>query len=214
MTGRMSFSRRAGTIALLSGLAVFIVSALLVREGLAPGEEVAFVAINSLPDSLYVVIWPFMQYGVFLTIPVLSIVALLMRKVRLAITMAVAGVGVYLLARVIKEVAKRGRPEALIDGVNARENFAAESLGFPSGHAAVAAALTVVVTPHLRGRWRIVPAVLLVIVCIGRMYVAAHTPLDLIGGAALGVSAGFAANLLIGLGATAGPKPTAGSTKA
>jgi undecaprenyl-diphosphatase len=112
---------------------------------------------------------------------------------------------------VIKEVAKRGRPEALIDSVQARETFATGSLGFPSGHAAVAAALTVVVTPHLRRRWRIVPAALLVIVCIGRMYVAAHTPLDLIGGAALGASAGFAANLLIGTAIKPAPMRTVDS---
>jgi membrane-associated phospholipid phosphatase len=54
---------------------------------------------------------------------------------------------------------------------------------------------------------------LLVILCISRMNVVAHTPLDLISGAALGVSAGFAANLLIGLGAEAAPILTAGSTK-
>ena len=28
-----------------------------------------FEAINGLPDWLYVAIWPFMQYGVFITIP-------------------------------------------------------------------------------------------------------------------------------------------------
>jgi membrane-associated phospholipid phosphatase len=214
MTDRMPSERRRGLIGVVVSLALFIGSALLVREGLAPGEEEVFVAINSWPDSLYVAIWPFMQYGVFLTIPILWLIALLMRRARLALTMAVAGVGVYLLAKVIKEVAKRGRPETLIDPVQARETFAAGSLGFPSGHAAVAAALTVVVTPYLRGRWRIVPAALLVIVCIGRMYVAAHTPLDLIGGAALGATAGYAANLLIGLGAQTTPEPTAGSTKA
>jgi membrane-associated phospholipid phosphatase len=213
MTDRMPSERRRDLIGVVVGLALFIGSALLVREGLAPGEEAVFVAINSWPDTLYVAIWPFIQYGVFLTIPILSFIALLMRRVRLALTMAVAGVGVYLLAKVIKEVAKRGRPEALIDPVQTRETFAAGSLGFPSGHAAVAAALTVVVTPYLPGRWRILPGALLVIVCIGRMYVAAHTPLDLIGGAALGVSAGFAANLLIGLGDKAAPKPAAGSTK-
>jgi membrane-associated phospholipid phosphatase len=191
-------TKRRQLFGLVAGLVVFVGSALLVREGLAPGERTLFVAVNSLPDFLYIAIWPFMQYGVFLTIPVLSIITALTRRVRLAIAMAVAGVGVYVLARVIKEVAKRGRPEALIDPVQARETFAQGSLGFPSGHAAVAAALTVVLTPHLRGTWRIVPAALLVIVCIGRMYVGAHTPLDLIGGAALGASAGFAANLLIG----------------
>jgi membrane-associated phospholipid phosphatase len=205
---------RRSLVGAVVGLAIFLGSALLVREGLAPGEEAVFVAINSWPDAVYAVIWPFMQYGVFLTIPLLSLIALLMRRMRLALTMAVAGVGVYLLAKVIKEVARRGRPEALIDHVQTRETFAAGSLGFPSGHAAVAAALTVVVTPHLRGRWRIVPAALLVIVCIGRMYVAAHTPLDLIGGAALGATAGYAANLVVRLGPRTASKPTANTAEA
>jgi len=150
-------------------------------------------------NALNPVIWPFMQYGVFLTIPVLSVMAVLLRRVRLATAMALAGVGVYFLARLVKEVAKRGRPEALIEDIVARETFAAASLGYPSGHAAVAGALTVVVMPYLRGRWKIVPAALLVIVGLGRMYVAAHVPPDLLGGAALGVSAGAAANLFVGL---------------
>jgi len=47
-----------------------------------------------------------------------------------------------------------------------------------------------------------VPAALVVIVGIGRMYVGAHTPLDLVGGAALGVCAGCVANLLIGVSAS------------
>jgi undecaprenyl-diphosphatase len=112
--------------------------------------------------------------------------------------MATAGVGVYYLAKAIKEVVQRGRPEALIDGINGRETFADGSLGYPSGHAAVAGALTVVVTPYLRGRWRWLPISLLAIVMFGRMFVAAHVPLDLIGGAAMGVAAGAIANLIVG----------------
>lgn len=130
-------------------------------------EKTLFVAVNSLPDVLYYLIWPFMQYGVFLTIPVLAVIALMLRRVRLAAVMAIAGIGVYLLARIVKELVRRGRPEALIGNIEARETFAAGSLGFPSGHVAVAAALRVVVTPHLRGRWRAVPTVLAVIVGIG-----------------------------------------------
>jgi len=140
-----------------------------------------------------------MQYGVFLTIPVLVLIALILRRVRLAATMAVAGVGVYFLARFVKEIVQRGRPEALIGDIQEREMFASGSLGFPSGHVAVAAALTVVVTPYLRGRWRLLPVALAVIVCLGRMYVGAHVPLDLVGGAALGTSAGYAAKLIVGL---------------
>jgi membrane-associated phospholipid phosphatase len=190
--------RRGDVLWLLVGLGVFAAAAAAATGGLAPGERAVFKAVNSLPNSLYAVIWPFMQYGVFLTIPVLTGIALILRRVRLAAAMAVAGVGVYLIAKVGKEIVQRGRPEALVGGIAARETFAANSLGFPSGHVAVAAALTVVVTPYLAGRWKVVPAALAVIVAVGRMYVGAHTPLDLIGGAALGVSAGCVANLLVG----------------
>jgi undecaprenyl-diphosphatase len=194
---------RANLIGLGIGAVVFAGSAALAAQGLAPGEAAVFNAINGLPDVLYYAIWPFMQYGVFITIPVLIVVALLLRRFRLAAAMAIAGVGVYLLAKVVKEQVNRGRPEQLLPGVEERETFAEASLGYPSGHAAVAAALTVVVTPYLRGRWKIVPAAVLVVVCIGRMYVAAHTPLDLIGGASLGVCAGCVANLIVGP-----PRPT------
>jgi glycosyltransferase 2 family protein len=183
---------------LVGGLALFGLSGALAAGGLKAGEDTLFSAINGLPDALMPVVWPFMQYGVFLTIPVLCLVALLFRRVRLAVAMAIAGVGVYFLARVVKEFVSRGRPEALLDNVVARETFASGSLGFPSGHTAVAGALTVVVTPYLRGRWKIVPAALLATVFLGRMYVAAHVPLDLIGGAALGFAAGGLANLLVG----------------
>lgn len=183
---------------LVGGLALFVLSGALAAGGLVGGEGAVFLAINGLPDALMPVVWPFMQYGVFLTIPVLCLVALVLRRVRLAVAMAIAGVGVYFLARVVKELVSRGRPDELLDGVIERETFAAGSLGFPSGHAAVAGALTVVVTPYLRGRWKAVPAALLVIVLLGRMYVAAHVPLDLIGGAALGFAAGGLANLLVG----------------
>jgi uncharacterized protein (TIRG00374 family) len=181
------------------GLAVLALTAYLARQGLFGWEKGVFAAVNGLPDWLRWPLWPFMQYGVFLTIPVLVGIALLVRRFRLAAAMAVAGVGVYLVAKVIKEVVHRGRPDALIDNVTGRETFAAGSLGYPSGHAAVAAAMTVVLTPYLRGWWKAVPAALLVIVGVGRMYVAAHVPLDLIGGAALGAAAGGLAMLIVGV---------------
>ena len=162
-----------------------------------------FEAINSLPDWLYYGIWPFMQFGVFVTIPILVVVALLFRRFRLAAAMAIAGVGVYLLARIAKEQVQRERPDALLAGVEGRETFVEGSLGYPSGHAAVAAALTMVVTPYLPARWRWIPITLLAVVLVGRMYVGAHLPLDLIGGTALGVAAGAGANLIVGV-----PVPT------
>ncbi len=185
------------------GLVVFAASALVASRGVAPSETGVFRVVNGLPDFLYLGIWPFMQYGVFVTIPILIVVALLMRRTRLAAAMAIGGVGVYLLAKVAKGWVDRGRPSALIaDVTEGRETFGIGSLGYPSGHAAVAGALTVILTPHLPARWRWLPLSLLVIVGVGRMYVGAHLPLDLIGGAALGVAAGSAANLIIGVRAS------------
>jgi membrane-associated phospholipid phosphatase len=181
-----------------TALLVIAASGSLARNGLAAGERAIFEFINSWPDALYVVIWPFMQYGVFLTIPILVVVAVIIHRYRLAVAMAFAGFGVYFIAKWVKHEVERGRPDALLDAVQERESFALGSIGFPSGHIAVAAALTMVVTPYLRGRWKLVPATLVLVVAIGRTYVGAHLPLDLVGGAALGASAGAFANLIIG----------------
>ena len=184
-----------GTIA--CGVVVLALAGLVARSEMTRLEVSVFEAVNNLPQSLYRLVWPLMQYGTIVTIPVLALIAFAFRRVRLGLAMMLAGVSVYLLALVVKELVNRGRPGALIGGVDARETFGAESLGFPSGHAAVAAALTVVVAAHLSRRWAIAAVLLALAVVFGRIYVGAHLPLDLVGGAALGAVAGGVANLLI-----------------
>ena len=199
----VTLRRRSDAVGLAVGSIVFAGFGAIATRGVLIGEAGLFVAINALADSLYYVIWPFMQFGVFITIPILVVIALMMHRVRLAAAMAIGGVGVYLLALVAKGIVDRGRPAALLAGVEGRETFVVGSLGFPSGHAAVAAALTVVLTPYLSGRWRYVPVALLATVLVGRLYVGAHLPLDLVGGVALGIATGSAANLIVGV-----PAPT------
>jgi len=196
----MIHGRKSDAVGVVVGLVVFAASALVASRGVWLGESAVFGAINGLPDVLYPAIWPFMQFGVFVTIPILIVVALMMRRARLAAAMAIGGIGVYLLAKVAKGWVDRGRPGALLaDATEGRETFASGSLGYPSGHAAVAGALTVILVPYLPTRLRWLPLVLIAIVFGGRMYVGAHLPLDLIGGAALGVAAGCAANLIVGV---------------
>jgi undecaprenyl-diphosphatase len=91
----------------------------------------------------------------------------------------------------------RGRPAALVTAVEERELFGADGLGYPSGHAAVAAALTVVVAAHLSVRWLLAALALGAVVLFGRMYVGAHLPLDIVGGVALGSIAGSVVNLVM-----------------
>lgn len=196
--------RNRDLVALGVATLVLALSALLARAALSDAEVTVFRAINDLPQGLYTVVWPFMQYGTFVTIPALAVVALVFRRSRLAIAMLLAGVGVYLLAIVLKAIVERGRPDALLAGVHGREVFGEGSLGYPSGHAAVSAALTVVVAAHLSTRWAIAALALGFAVLFGRMYVGAHLPLDIVGGAALGTVVGSIVNLLIR------PRPPAG----
>ena len=66
-------------------------------------EVAVFRAFNDAPDFLYPVVWPLMQYGTFITIPIATLVALLFHKLRLAVEMAAAGVAVYGLAKLAKD---------------------------------------------------------------------------------------------------------------
>jgi undecaprenyl-diphosphatase len=188
---------RTDVITIAVGAAVLVGCGLLARSELTDLETSIFREINELPQGYHAYVWPFMQYGTFITIPVLTLIAFAFRRFRLGWALLLAGTSVYLLALAVKEGVERGRPGWLLQGVEERERFGAESLGFPSGHAAVAAALTVVVAVHLSKRWAIAAIVLASVVMFGRMYVGAHLPLDLVGGAALGAIAGGTANLIV-----------------
>jgi membrane-associated phospholipid phosphatase len=195
--------RRLDVVLVVSGAAVLIASTLLARRRVYDWEVAVFQAINGLPGSIRPYLWVLNQYGTAVTIPVATAVVLLFRKWRMALALAISGVAVYVLARVIKEFVARGRPSAFVEGVVEREMFSPDSLGYPSGHAAVAWAITIIVLAYVRRPWQIAAIVLAIVVPIVRMYVAAHLPLDLIGGAALGVTVASAVNLLVGVPARA-----------
>lgn len=191
--------RRLDVVLVVAGAVVLVGSAALARRGAYHWEAVIFQAINGLPGWLRPGLWLLNQYGTAVTIPVATGVALIFRRWRMAAALAISGVAVYWLAKVIKGYVERGRPAALVGGVVERETFYVHSLGYPSGHAAVAWAITIIVLAYLGRPWRIAAIVMAVVVPLVRMYVAAHLPLDLIGGAALGVAIASAANFLIGV---------------
>ena len=199
MTSRGMRRRRVDLVLMATGATVLVTTTLLTKRRVYGWEVAVFQAINGLPDSIRPYVWVLNQYGTAVTIPVAAAVALLFRKWLLALSLAISGVAVYLLAKVIKEYVNRGRPSAFLEEVVERETFSPDSLGYPSGHAAVAWAITIIVLAYMGRPWQIAAIILAIVVPIVRMYVAAHLPLDLIGGAALGVAVASAVNLLIGV---------------
>jgi undecaprenyl-diphosphatase len=189
---------RSDLLLLGAGLVLLVLAALPVRGGHVSGAEAAvFRALNATTVLPFVVVWPVMQLGNFLAVPVAAVVAAAFRRWLLAGELLLAGAGVYFLAKQVKRVVVRGRPDEYLTDVVHR-GAPARGLGFVSGHAAVVTALLVVAWPWLSRPARIVCAVLAVLVCLARVYVSAHLPLDVVGGAALGLAVGAAVRLLLG----------------
>jgi undecaprenyl-diphosphatase len=137
-----------------------------------------------------------MQYGTFGTVPAASVIALARRRPRLALAIAFGGTAAWVLAKALKPVVDRGRPARVLEAVSIRGAEEGDR-GFPSGHAAVSTALTVVAWPYLSDGGRLSIAALSGFVPFARMYVGAHLPLDVIGGAALGAVVGSVVNMIV-----------------
>lgn len=161
-----------------------------------PLERNVFRLVNELPDEIEPMLWLVMQLGSITAVPVVALVALWRRRPRLARDVAAAGVLAYGLAWGLKQLITRPRPGELLLDVLLRGGHA--GLGYPSGHSAVAAVLATVLAPHLPRVARRWTWALVVLVGIGRIYVGAHLPLDVVGGWALGWLVGSAWLLLVG----------------
>lgn len=185
-------------ILVAGGVLLLVLSALPVDTfRVTEAERLSFEVLNEYPVVPFAVIWPIMQLGNILVVPVTALIAAVLRRWRLAAGILVGGLGVYLLAKGVKNVVIRGRPEDLLSGVDIRGE-AARGSGFVSGHAAVITLVVVLAWPYLGRRGRIAAGILAGIVVLSRVYVGAHLPLDVVGGAALGLAVAGAVALVLG----------------
>jgi undecaprenyl-diphosphatase len=199
---RQTYERRwADVVAAGVGLVVLLAGMIAVRDSAVPSwERSTFEAVNGLPDWLHPVLWPFQQLGVVVWGPVLAVVAAVLRRYRLAVALLAATVAKLVLERGVKAVVTRERPGTSIGSeAELRGDVHAGGESFVSGHAVMIAALACLIAPYLPRRWRAVPYVLVAMVMVGRVYVGAHNPLDVLCGAALGVTIGSLLNLAVGV---------------
>ena len=184
-----------------AGLLAFAAMAVqLDGDRAGPLELDIFRGLNGLPAFLAVVLWLPMQFGNFLVLPLGAIGALFGKQWRLAAAFAIAGVGKYGVARLIKDEFMRHRPAVFLEDVQIGFGGSDSGLGFVSGHAIVAVAFATVVHPYLRSRTaRIVLWSAAAIVCMGRVFVGAHLPMDVVAGGGVGLALGALANFVLGV---------------
>ena len=176
------------TLALEAGGALLLVAALSVDQERVPeGEAAVFRVLNRTTVLPFVVVWPVMQLGNVLVVPASALVAAAHHRWLLAGRLLVAGTVAYRAADLVKRVWPRGRPHGLLPRVGIR-GAEARGGGFVSGHAATSTALAASAWPWLRRRDRIAVSTLAAVVGVSRVYVGAHLPLDVVGGAGLGLA--------------------------
>jgi undecaprenyl-diphosphatase len=198
--GRMYRRRQADALVAAAGLGVVVVCGVLVANRLIAGTDVAlFRRVNHWPGGLYPPMWTAQLSGVIGALPLLAAAAALFRRLRLAAALAVAALLKVSLESVAKMFVQRGRPAETVSGVILRGKAAAHGLSFPSGHAMVIFAIAALVAPYFKRWWKVLPWALAAAVCLSRVYLGAHFPLDVAAGAGLGVFIGGVLNLVFGV---------------
>jgi membrane-associated phospholipid phosphatase len=102
----------------------------------------------------------------------------------LAIAFAIAEV----VAHVVKRLADQDRPLAVIPGLD-MHGYPTTPRGdaYPSAHTAVVVATVAALWPWMRWPQRIAGLVFAVLTACNRIYIGAHWPIDVLGGAAVGL---------------------------
>jgi membrane-associated phospholipid phosphatase len=180
------------------GLAVLLLTAVVTSDRNVPAwEEGLFSAVNERSVLPFAVVWPMMQLGNVLVVVVGALAAAITRRFRLAAGLLAGGLLAYWLAKLVKAVVERPRPDGLLDDVVIRGPQVLDN-GFVSGHATVATVVVAVLLPYVGTRTARVLVGLAGLVALSRLYVGAHLPLDVVGGAALAVTVAAVVHLVLG----------------
>lgn len=174
------------TIQLLLAVSLFVVATLLSRGNqISQLETAIFKSIYGLGSFFYPFFIFITQFGSVFILGVLLIVFLLMRHYHVVLRLLLSGTLAYTLSGVAKDLWGRLRPHEIFAEVSSLDAVI-RGPGYPSGHAALAAALALTLGYYWHGRRKWLVATIIVGVAMSRIYLGAHLPLDVVGGFAIG----------------------------
>jgi membrane-associated phospholipid phosphatase len=190
--------------ALVIAAVVAIGCGLVAATGDVPAWEVeAFHAVNDLPDTLRTSMWVFQLAGILVVPLIVACIAIAWRRYRLAIAL-VLFVPLKLIVEhlVVKALVERQRPGTSICDLDPScgefRDVPLAGLSFVSGHAVVTWGIAALVWPYLGRTWRGAVVAIAVLNGVARVYLGAHNPLDVVGGAAVGVAVGVLLTIVVG----------------
>ena len=178
------------------GLALFGLAAAGAAGGrVGPTEKAAFRWVNGWPDALEPALWIFQLAGVLVVPLLLAGAAWWSGRHRLAgVLAAIVPAKLVVEHLLIKQVIDRQRPGTTICHLDAScaafRGVPLDGPSFVSGHAVIAWAVATVLWWNLPRPWRWVPAAVALANSVARVYLGAHNPLDVVGGAGIGLTIG------------------------
>jgi membrane-associated phospholipid phosphatase len=188
---------RRDLIVLVASLAVFAVCAVIVADGrVGSTERAVFHAINGLPSWLYRPMLAAQYLGVLAMPLVVAAGALAFRRWRLAVALVLVVPLKLAAEKVPKQLVQRERPGTTVPDAILR-GVPHGGLSFVSGHAIITFAIAGLLALVLPRRWAVVAFVLATLNAVARVYLGAHNPLDVVGGAAVGLAIAAVLDLLL-----------------
>jgi membrane-associated phospholipid phosphatase len=170
----------------IASLIVFALGALVAHRHILTGIELhIFRRINDLPNSLRPLFLALTIVPESLWIGVVAVIGtFVLRMYRLAWQLAAATIAGYGAAFIGKHVIGRARPEHLINDVHVRVHET--GMGYPSGHTMMITIVVLTLWPYMPKGWRWGVALLIPAMALSRVYLGVHSPLDVVGGFAVG----------------------------
>ena len=196
---------RAWAAGLLAGVgaALFAAAALVLKAGAVGWNKALFRFLNDVPPAVASVLTPvshlFLPVGIVVVVVLAVIFVVARNRSIMPVAAGVVAAGAaWALANLAKAVANRPRPYEVVAGAVLRQH-PAYGTSFPSSHTAVTVAVMIALVPFLPRALAGVAIAYAVLVGWSRVYLGVHYPLDILGGAGIGIAVGGVILLALGV---------------